>query len=115
MTKKTSVRVATAYKPEPAFVPVVDAFAGRRDVTRGRMMASYALKVGGKIFAMFGKGRFVVKLPKARVDALVGRGAGTRFEPMPGRAMKEWVVLKAGATDWIALANEAYEFVKRGK
>ncbi len=93
----------------------MDAFAGKRDVTRGMMMASYGLKVGGKIFAMFGKGRFVVKLPKARVDALVGRGEGARFEPMPGRAMKEWVVVKAGAADWIALANEAYGFVKRGR
>lgn len=27
--------------------------------------------------------------------------------------MKEWVVVRAGAADWIALANEAYGFVKR--
>ncbi len=113
--KKKSAKAAKTYEPDPAFAPVVDAFAGKRDVTRGMMMASYGLKVGGKIFAMFGKGRFVVKLPKARVDALVASGAGAPFEPMPGRAMKEWVVVNAGAVDWIALANEAYGFVKRGK
>jgi hypothetical protein len=113
--KKKSATAAKPYKPDPAFAPVVDAFAGKRDVTRGMMMASYALKVGGKIFAMYGKGRFVVKLPKPRVDALVADGVAAPFEPMPGRAMKEWIVVRPGAADWIALANEAYGFVKRGK
>ncbi len=113
--KKSTQKPATTYKPDPAFAPVVDAFAGKRDVMRGMMMASYGLKVGGKIFAMYGRGRFVVKLSKPRVDTLIASGVGARFEPMPGRAMKEWVIVKAGAADWIALANEAYGFVKRGK
>jgi hypothetical protein len=111
--KKKPAKPAKTYIPDPAFAPVVDAFAGKRDVTRGRMMASYALKVGGKIFATYGKGRFVVKLPKPRVDALAADGAGAPFEPMPGRAMREWIVVKPGASDWIALANEAYRFVKK--
>ncbi|MGE5717963.1 MAG: hypothetical protein ACM369_15035 [Acidobacteriota bacterium] len=113
--KKKSSTLAKTYEPDPAFAPVVDAFAGKRDVTRGMMMASYALKVGGKIFAMYGKGRFVVKLPKARVNALVADEVAAPFEPMPGRAMKEWIVVKAGGADWTALANEAYGFVKKTK
>jgi hypothetical protein len=37
-------------------LPVVVAFASEHDVTRGKMMSSYGLKVEGKIFAMFGRG-----------------------------------------------------------
>jgi TfoX/Sxy family transcriptional regulator of competence genes len=65
---------------EPRFQPVVDAFARHRDVTGGKMMSSYGLKVNGKIFAMFGRGQFVAKLPKSRADALVNTGGGKRFE-----------------------------------
>jgi hypothetical protein len=31
-----------------------------------------------------------------------------------GRLMKEWVVVAEGGPDWLELAKEAYEFVKRG-
>ena len=78
------------------------------------MMSSYGLKVNGKIFAMFGRKQFVTKLPKARVDALVNAGVGTNFDPGHGRIMKEWAVVADGGPDWIDLAKEAYEFVKRG-
>jgi hypothetical protein len=98
---------------DPTFQPVVDAFAKKRDVTRGVMMSSYGLKVNGKIFAMFTKGRFVTKLPKNRVDELVSARNGERFDPGHGRLMKEWVVVTPGNEDWIELAKEAYAFVKR--
>ena len=78
------------------------------------MMSSYGLKVNGKIFAMFGRKQFVTKLPKARVDALVKEGEGKNFDPGHGRLMKEWVVVADGGPDWLQLAKEAYEFVKRG-
>jgi TfoX/Sxy family transcriptional regulator of competence genes len=97
---------------DPRFVPVVEAFAMHQDVTRGRMMSSYGLKVKGKIFAMFGKEQFVVKLPKERVDALVSAGLGKRFDPGHGRLMKEWVVIGSQG-DWVELAKDAYRFVKQ--
>lgn len=78
-------------------------------------MSSYGLKVNGKIFAMFGRRQFVTKLPKARVDALVSAGYGKRFDPGQGRLMKEWVVVPDGTADWVELAKEAYQFVKRAK
>jgi hypothetical protein len=96
------------------FQPVVAAFAADRDVAGGRMMSAYCLKVNGKIFAMHASGRFVAKLPRARVDALVSAGRGARFDPGHGRLMKEWVAVADGTAEWVALAREAYAFVKRG-
>lgn len=63
---------------------------------------------------MFGRDRFITKLPKERVDELLRAGKGARFDPGHGRLMKEWIVVWAGKADWVALAKEAYEFVKRG-
>jgi len=95
------------------FVPVVKAFKGIRGVSAGKLFSSYGLKVNGKIFAMFGRGRLVVKLPKERVDKLVSAGKAERFDPSHGRLMKEWVAFKNGDDQWVELSQEAYEFVKK--
>jgi len=103
---------AAAY---PRFAPVVAALAGTRDVTRESRQGfgSGALKVNGKIFAMMTpRAEFVVKISKARVDELVKQGIGERFEPGPGRIMKEWLALDGHAELWIDLTKEAYQFVK---
>jgi hypothetical protein len=112
-SKKTNQKT-DATKIDPAFQPVVDAFRTYRDVTGGKMMSSYGLKVNGKIFAMFGRKQFVAKLPKNRVDELVSARAGKRFDPGHGRLMKEWFVAGDGGPGWMELAKEAYDFVKRG-
>jgi len=118
-TAKTRTRAATksprAAEPiDPRFAKVADAFADDADVTVGKMMAVYGLKVRGKIFAMVRNGRLVVKLPKPRVDALVDSGKGVRFEPGPGRVMKEWVELESPRA-WTELATEAKAFVEGGR
>ena len=66
-----------------------------------------------KRFAMLVRGRLVVKLPKARVDALVASGDRERFDPRhDGRLMKEWIILEPTTTEkWLPLAQEAREFV----
>jgi hypothetical protein len=75
---------------------------------------SAALKVQDKIFAMLVGGRFVVKLPKSRVDALVEAGDGERFTSGAGRPMKEWLsVNPVSDQDWLQLAQEALEYVGR--
>jgi hypothetical protein len=53
----------SAAEIDPRFRPVVDAFAQYRDVTGGKMMSSYGLKVNGKIFAMFGENSSSPKFP----------------------------------------------------
>jgi hypothetical protein len=115
--KKVATKKTKKIEPveiDPSFLPVVDAFSKNRHVTRGKMMSSYGLKVNGKIFAMFGRGQFVTKLTKERVDELVCTGKGERFDPGHGRRMKEWVVVYVGKADWVELAREAYNFVKQG-
>jgi len=100
---------------DPRFALVAAAVAGKGGVTRESRQGfgSGALKVNGKIFAMMTPAAaFVVKIPKARVDELVSQGVGERFEPGPGRLMKEWLALDRHAERWTELAKEAYQFVK---
>src|SRR5882762_5483600 len=97
------------------YAAVVDEFIKNTKVTKGapgkKGFGSNALQIDGKIFAMLSSQRlFVVKLPRARVDALVAAGHGSRFDPGHGRLMKEWFVA-ALDVDWVALANEALSFV----
>jgi len=99
-----------------AYDRVVEACAQTRGVTQEQKsgFGSGALKVNGRIFAMLtAKGDFVVKLPKRRVDELIAGGDGERFEPGPGRVMKEWLVFSGATTRWLDLAREACAFVNR--
>lgn len=72
-----------------------------------------ALKVNDRIFAMLSsRSRFVVKLPRQRVAALVSAGEGEQFDPGRGRLMKEWLSVNPGfERQWLALAKEAREYV----
>jgi hypothetical protein len=113
MPKAARKTPAPLIEVDPAFVPVVAAFADDPQVSRKRMFGnSSALSVNGKIFAMLTRGKLVVKLPKARVEEIVSGGDGERFDPGHGRLMKEWVSVSDGDGGWIALAEEAYQFVR---
>ncbi len=91
-----------------------ETFAADPEVTAGKMFGTDGLKVRGKVFAMVVKGELVAKLPRARVDELVGAGVGRHFDPGHGRLMKEWVSVPAGKASWLDLSREAYRFVKGG-
>ena len=81
-------------------------------LAKGRFGSRGQLRISGKIFAMLVRGRFVVKLPKARVDALVGTGEGERFTLGPNRVMKEWLTVESTSDEeWLPLAREALAFV----
>ena len=80
--------------------------------TTSRLFGGTALKVYDKIFAIVSsEGHFVVKLPKARVDALVGNATGQRFQANRGRPMNEWLEVHSESSDWVELAREALDFV----
>ncbi len=99
------------------FAKVVEALGRKPGVTFGKpgskLFGHSALKVNDQIFAMISSsGHFVVKLPKARVDALEADGTGKRFEASRGRPMKEWLEVQCeSGEEWIRIAREALEFV----
>jgi hypothetical protein len=78
----------------------------------GHGFGSGALRADGKIFAMIdSRGDFVVKLPKARVAALVAEGACTYFDAGKGKPMKEWLVVRNRKLSCLRLCKEAHAFV----
>jgi hypothetical protein len=95
---------------------VVDGLIGSPGVTPPRGGSGFgrsALRWEGKIFAMLVRGRLVVKLPAARVDALTGDGDGVPFDANKGTPMKEWFSLDpASGLPWLPLAQEALEFAR---
>ena len=106
--------------PEQRFADLVDDFAADPAVTppeggpgARRRCGATALKTHGKVFAMLSGDKLTLKLPAARVEALLASGAGERFDPRrDGRQMREWVSLAPSYTgDWLPLAQEACAFV----
>ena len=105
-------RVVSAFAADPALAHVAEDYASRA-LAPSRAFGSNGLKVNGKLFALVSsKGEFVVKLPKARVEALVDGGVGRPFEPGPGRLMKEWLTVTSSRAPLVELAKEAYAFVR---
>ena len=108
--------------PDERWAALVEAMLGRPDTTYGspdsgprRAFGSTSLKTDGKIFAMLVKDRLVVKLDRRRVETLVAKGQGERFDPGHGRLMKEWLSVAEPASDdaWLELATESEAFVAK--
>ena len=112
---KTKNLQTTLGAVDPRFARVIEAFVQDRRVSQTKMFGSVGLKMGGKVFAIFYKGKFVAKLPGERVDAIVASGKGDHFDPGHGRPSKEWVAVSGESPPWTGLAEEAYRFVKGGK
>ncbi|MBI2887449.1 MAG: hypothetical protein HYY02_09590 [Chloroflexi bacterium] len=97
---------------EEAFEAVAQHLLVDPGITRAKMFGAPTLKVGSKVFACLYKGRLVVKLPRAQVDALVRSGQGEHFDPGMGRIMKEWVALEhAEAAAVQHIMEQARDFV----
>lgn len=95
---------------------LVDDLVGLPGVTPpqgGRGFGRSAVRFSGKIFVMFVRGRLVLKLPVARVTALVDAGHGVRFDANKGTPMREWLILNPRSDqDWLRLAREAFDFAR---
>ena len=99
--------------PEARYAALCATFFARGDVSPSEKkgFGASALTIGDRIFAMLTRGRLVVKLPEARVDALVAAGWGVRFDANRGRPMKEWLTVDPShEADWTGLAEEALQF-----
>lgn len=78
----------------------------------GLMLHAPGLKTAGSFYAFATGDDLVVKLPAARVAALIATGVGRPCEPRPGRPMRQWICLappdEASCTAYLL---EAREFV----
>lgn len=105
--------------PEDRYADLVDELVTAEGVdppTGGSGFGRSALKYRNKIFAMFVRGRLVLKLPAVRVDELVGAGDGVRFDANKGTPMKEWFTLDPDSDrDWSPLAHEALDFARSAR
>ncbi|HEV2452408.1 MAG TPA: hypothetical protein VGS62_10845 [Streptosporangiaceae bacterium] len=105
--------------PEERYEILIDEFAGTPGVTPppgGGGFSRSGLRYQRKIFAMLVRGRLVLKLPAARVDALIEVGEGVRFDANKGTPMREWLSLDPeSALDWLPLAREALDFAGAAK
>ena len=82
-------------------------------VVEGTIMKGRCLRVGSEFLALvdFRGSGLVVKLPKARVAALIAEGVGEGFAPA-GRTFREWVSLpEAEPERWRALLREGVAHV----
>jgi hypothetical protein len=111
--------IADLSKPEDRYQDLVDELIGASGVTPPRGGGGFgrsALRFEGKIFAMFVRGRLVVKLPAERVGELIAAGEGVHFDANKGTPMREWLSLDPdSARPWLALATEALNFARESQ
>ena len=85
-------------------------------VCEGTLMNGRCLRVGREFLALYARSdsAMVVKLPRARVEALIESGHGRPFAPA-GRVFKEWLAVpKPDPKRWAALLQEGVAFVQEG-
>jgi len=111
--------IADLSKPEDRYQRLVDELIGADGVTPPRGGSGFgrsALRYQNKIFAMFVRGRLVVKLPAERVGELIAAGEGVHFDANKGTPMREWLSLDPdSARPWLALATEALDFARESQ
>ncbi len=83
-------------KSPPELVAAFESLTARHPELTARKMFGYpAAFLGGHMTTALHEDRWIVRLPEAdRAELLAAPGAAP-FEPMPGRPMKEYVVVPA--------------------
>jgi len=98
---------------EVRFWELAEPFLVRSGVTRSTMMGFPCLRINGQFFASVDRssGNLLVKLPEARVDALLDAGRAEPFAPA-GRRFREWAAVPhSRSRTWSKLLDEAHDFV----
>lgn len=99
---------------EDVFWDLIDELRGEDPrVDEGTIMGGRCVRVDGQFLALLDrKGRgMVVKLPRERVDELIGDGAGRAFAPA-GKVFREWVAIpRRDRRRWLDLLREGITFV----
>jgi len=78
----------------------------------GKMFGYPAYKVNGKLaVGLFDTG-IVAKVGPERAKALIGKAGISTFEPQPGRAWKDWILLTGNFDQHRAIFEEAVRYVQ---
>lgn len=107
---------AAASPEEGRFWELAGPLLDQAGVTRSTMMGLPCLRLDGRFFASFDRrtGDLLVKLPEARVDALVAGERARPFAPA-GRRFREWAAIPAARRrQWSGLLDEALAFAAAG-
>jgi hypothetical protein len=99
---------------EQRFWKLAEPLLQQPGVSRSTMMGLPCLRVDGAFFASCDQrtGDLLVKLPEARVDALVATGRAHPFAPA-GRRFRQWAAVppQRGSRTWRSLLDDARAFV----
>ncbi len=104
---------------DPAIERVADAaLLGRASIRKGQAFGMPGYYVGSKLAAGVWEDGLTLKLPAAMAQDLLLQGLAAPFAPMPGRAMREWVLVRPvtpevlrDRADWI---DAAIDYVGSG-
>jgi TfoX/Sxy family transcriptional regulator of competence genes len=98
--------------PEPLVRQFLDAIAAIADAQVRKMFGYPAAFRSGNLFAGLFQDALIVRLPPADRAALLAHAGARPFEPMPGRPMREYVVVppkivrtRAALRRWLAKAS----------
>ena len=105
----------SAFRPAAGLEADLHALMSEMPETRpGKMFGCPVYKVKGKLVLGFHPRQGVfLKLGQARARALLATGSVQPFEPMPGRAWKDWVLLIEDLETARPLLAEAVAYVRR--
>lgn len=91
-------------------------FANQYGTSVGQMFGKSCLKIEKKAFAAFFKGEMVFKLGQQEVNLLRDKYTGSvNWDPSgKKRAMKDWLQVPTDySDDWLSLAKQALDYVKK--
>ena len=84
------------------------------EVTVNHGKGAQGMKIGKKMFAMFGGGNLILYFPPDRVLEIIASGEGEPHVLTNGMTMKTQVVIPVGNKDkWIEFAEEAQRLFNR--
>ena len=100
------------YNPEHETV-LNNMMKGQSAAEPGRMFGYPAYKVNGKMAARLHEDGIIIKVGQKRAEEVISKGNGQKFESLPGRVWKDWVLLTGDFDKNKALFKEAVENVKK--
>src|SRR5215510_11191964 len=109
---KTPKMPTAGSKTVERFEELSEAFVAR-GARRSQMFGMPVLKAGDKVFAGTFGDAMTFKLGPEDLEKARRQAGVEAFEPMKGRAMKEWVLVPlANARKWPNLAERAFDYVR---